>query len=90
MPWNSLPTRKRSVVLRSQQIPGFLLMLLVVDVFDNSELKVDFKPLYHCIHIYTALDSLDELRKSYQADRRVRRIILQPFFLLTCHRLNRN
>ena len=65
-------------------------MPLVVDVFDNNELKVDFKPLYHCIHIYTALDSLDELRKSYQADRRVRRIMLQPSFLLTCRRLNRN
>ena len=65
-------------------------MLLVVDVFDNSELKVDFKPLYHCIHIYTALDSLDELRKSYQADRRVRHILLQPFFLLKCHRLNQS
>jgi len=35
-------------------------------------LKVDFKPLYQSIHIYTALDSLDELRKSYQADRKVR------------------
>jgi hypothetical protein len=45
-------------------------MLSLVDVFDNSELKVDFKPLYRCIHIDTALDSLDELRKSYQADRR--------------------
>jgi exocyst complex component 6 len=33
--------------------------------------KVDFKPLYQNIHIYTALDSLDELRKSYQADRKV-------------------
>jgi hypothetical protein len=65
-------------------------MLPLVDVFDNSELKVDFKPLYHCIHIYTALDSLDELRKSYQADRRVRRITLRPFFLLTCYRLNRS
>jgi hypothetical protein len=55
-------------------------MLPLVDVFDNNELKVDFKPLYHCIHIYTALDSLDELRKSYQADRRVRRImaVLSP------------
>lgn len=51
-------------------------MLVTVDVFDNSELKVDFKPLYHCIHIYTALDSLDELRKSYQADRRVRNIMV--------------
>lgn len=35
-------------------------------------LKVDFKPLYQSIHIYTTLDSLDELRKSYQADRKVR------------------
>jgi len=57
-----------------------LLTFFAVDVFDNSELKVDFKPLYHCIHIYTALDSLDELRKSYQADRRVCRITLRPFF----------
>jgi hypothetical protein len=70
--------------------PWILLMLSLVDVFDNSEPKVDLKPLYHCIHIYTALDSLDELRKSYQADRRVRHITLRPFFLLACHRLNRN
>ena len=35
-------------------------------------LKVDFKPLYQSIHIYTTLDSIDELRKSYQADRKVR------------------
>ncbi|KAF9649350.1 exocyst complex component sec15 subunit [Thelephora ganbajun] len=48
------------------------------DVFDNSELKVDFKPLYHCIHIYTALDSLDELRKSYQADRRAQSDLILP------------
>ena len=44
-------------------------------------LKVDFKPLYQSIHIYTALDSLDELRKSYQADRKVRspnRTFLHP------------
>ncbi|KAH9021143.1 exocyst complex component sec15 subunit [Lactarius pseudohatsudake] len=33
-------------------------------------LKVDFKPLYQSIHIYSTLDSLDELRKSYQADRK--------------------
>ncbi len=35
-------------------------------------LKVDFKPLYQSIHIYATLDSLDELRKSYHADRKVR------------------
>jgi exocyst complex component 6 len=41
------------------------------NVLDNENLQVDFRPLYQCIHIYAALDSLDELRKSYQADRKV-------------------
>jgi exocyst complex component 6 len=48
-------------------------------------LKVDFKPLYQSIHIYTALDSLDELRKSYQADRKVRsskRTLLHPLIII--------
>jgi hypothetical protein len=48
-------------------------------------LKVDFKPLYQSIHIYTTLDSLDELRKSYQADRKVRsskRILLQLLIIV--------
>ncbi|KAF8270908.1 exocyst complex component sec15 subunit [Lactarius quietus] len=41
-------------------------------------LKVDFKPLYQSIHIYTALDSLDELRKSYQADRKAQSDLILP------------
>ena len=41
-----------------------------VNVFENDTLHVDFKPLFECIHIYTRLDSLDELQKSYQADRK--------------------
>ena len=45
---------------------------LTVDVLDNDKLHVDFKPLFECIHIYSALDSLSELQKSYQADRKVR------------------
>jgi len=36
-----------------------------------DQVKVDFQPLYQCIHIYMSLDSLDELRNSYQADRKV-------------------
>jgi len=43
----------------------------LVDVLDNDKLHVDFKPLFECIHIYTALNSLDELKRSYQADRKV-------------------
>ncbi|KAK1231800.1 Rab GTPase-binding exocyst subunit S15 [Marasmius sp. AFHP31] len=41
------------------------------NVLDNDQLRIDFKPLYQCIHIYTALESLAELQKSYQADRTV-------------------
>ncbi|KAH9972951.1 exocyst complex component sec15 subunit [Lactifluus volemus] len=41
-------------------------------------LEVDFKPLYQSIHIYTALDSLDELRKSYQADRKAQSDLILP------------
>ena len=51
---------------------GFSLPTAKLDnVLENDKLQVDFKPLYECIHIYTTLDSLDELRKSYQADRKV-------------------
>ncbi|KAI9447688.1 exocyst complex component sec15 subunit [Lactarius indigo] len=41
-------------------------------------LKVDFKPLYQSIHIYSTLDSLDELRKSYQADRKAQSDLILP------------
>ncbi|KAF8591599.1 exocyst complex subunit Sec15-like protein [Ramaria rubella] len=48
------------------------------DVLDNDKLKVDFKPLYQCIHIYTALDSLEELQRSYQADRKAQSTLILP------------
>jgi hypothetical protein len=53
------------------------------NVLDNDKLKVDFQPLYQCIHIYTTLDSLDELRKSYQADRKVAflRVLLSKIYI---------
>ncbi|GAA5858297.1 hypothetical protein JCM8547_004638 [Rhodosporidiobolus lusitaniae] len=40
------------------------------NVLDNDTVKIDFKPLYTCIHIYDALDAREELQLSYQADRR--------------------
>ncbi|GAA6041621.1 hypothetical protein JCM8097_007771 [Rhodosporidiobolus ruineniae] len=40
------------------------------NVLDNEAVKIDFKPLYTCIHIYDALDAREELQLSYQADRR--------------------
>ncbi|KAF8517783.1 exocyst complex subunit Sec15-like-domain-containing protein [Gautieria morchelliformis] len=48
------------------------------DVLDNDKLKVDFKPLYQCIQIYTALDSLEELQRSYQADRKAQSTLILP------------
>ena len=55
-------------------IPSLVLYRCLTYLVDMvlETLKVDFKPLYQSIHIYTALDSLDELRKSYHADRKVR------------------
>lgn len=48
-----------------------LWLTVLVDALDNDEIKVDFKPLYHCIHIYEALGQKPELQRSYQDDRKV-------------------
>jgi hypothetical protein len=48
------------------------------NVLDNDKIKVDFKPLFQCILIYTALDSLTELQKSYQADRKAQSDLILP------------
>ena len=40
-------------------------------LLDDQTTKIDFKPLYQCIHIYDTLDALEDLQKSYQADRSV-------------------
>ncbi|KAK0490802.1 rsec15 [Armillaria novae-zelandiae] len=48
------------------------------DVLNNDELKIDFKPLFECIHIYTTLDSLNELQRSYQADRKAQSDLILP------------
>ncbi|GAA5981050.1 hypothetical protein JCM10908_003964 [Rhodotorula pacifica] len=40
------------------------------NVLDNESVKIEFKPLYTCIHIYDTLDAREELQLSYQADRR--------------------
>ncbi|KAF7332249.1 Rsec15 protein [Mycena kentingensis (nom. inval.)] len=49
------------------------------DVLNNEQINVDFKPLFECIHIYTTLDSLDELQKSYQADRKAQSDLILPY-----------
>ncbi|KAF7301857.1 Rsec15 protein [Mycena indigotica] len=48
------------------------------DVLNNEQISVDFKPLFECIHIYTTLDSLEDLQKSYQADRKAQSDLILP------------
>ena len=67
--WRLLATKQLTVRTVSH-LPSCIPHILVDMVLET--LEVDFKPLYQSIHIYTTLDSLDELRKSYQADRKVR------------------
>lgn len=43
-----------------------------VNALDNEHIRIDFKPLYQCIHIYEALDCKAELQRNYQEDRKVR------------------
>ena len=64
--WKLLATKQQTV--RTVSYISSCISYIPVDMVLE---KVDFKPLYQNIHIYTALDSLDELRKSYQADRKV-------------------
>lgn len=79
----------RTSLLRS--IPASTHNLSTLDnVLDNDQLKVDFTPLYQCIHIYTALDALDDIRKSYQADRKASDTVpLSAPFLMFLDRRNR-
>ncbi|KIK29291.1 hypothetical protein PISMIDRAFT_27231 [Pisolithus microcarpus 441] len=52
-----------------------------VNVMSCDTVKVDFQPLYQCIHIYASLESLDELRSSYQADRKAQSDLILPLTL---------
>ncbi|KAH9985200.1 exocyst complex component sec15 subunit [Russula compacta] len=78
MRWRS--RREKDPMLRSSLV-GSAVETVSYETTDDmvlETLKVDFKPLYQSIHIYTALDSLDELRKSYQADRKAQSDLILP------------
>ncbi|TFK55453.1 rsec15 [Heliocybe sulcata] len=74
--------RERDPMLRSTRVGSAVEWVTYekteFDALNNENVTVDFKPLYQCIHIYTALDSLDELRKSYQADRKAQSDLILP------------
>ncbi|KAL4399832.1 Rab GTPase-binding exocyst subunit S15 [Malassezia pachydermatis] len=47
-----------------------------VNFLDNEKVKVDFKPLYQCIHIYEVLDQREQLQMNYQEDRKAQASLL--------------
>jgi exocyst complex component 6 len=49
-----------------------------VDPLNNERISIDFQPLYEAIHIYNCLNKGDELRESYEADRRGQMNLLLP------------
>ncbi|TEB35768.1 rsec15 [Coprinellus micaceus] len=78
--WRS--KREKDPLLRMSRV-GSAVELITYEktdfnVLNNDRLQVDFKPLFECIHIYTSLDSLNELQKSYQADRKAQSDLILP------------
>ncbi|KAG6337221.1 hypothetical protein ID866_1851 [Astraeus odoratus] len=70
--------REKDPMLRMSRV-GSAVEMVTYERSDNNILncdavKVDFQPLYQSIHIYMSLDSLDELRYSYQADRKAQEL----------------
>ncbi|TVY83612.1 Exocyst complex component sec15 [Lachnellula suecica] len=48
------------------------------DVLDNAELKVDFTPLFECLHIHEALGQSEKFRVEYATTRRQQKDLLLP------------
>ncbi|KAF8842725.1 exocyst complex subunit Sec15-like protein [Paxillus ammoniavirescens] len=78
--WRS--RREKDPMLRLSRVGSAVEMVAYertdVNVLDNDKIRVDFQPLYQCIHIYMSLDSLDDLRTSYQADRKAQSDLILP------------
>ncbi|KAH9482752.1 Exocyst complex component 6 [Psilocybe cubensis] len=78
--WRS--RREKDVLLRSNRVGSAVELVtyekIEFNVLDNDKLHVDFKPLFECIHIYTTLNALNELQKSYQADRKAQSDLILP------------
>ncbi|KAG8218663.1 exocyst complex subunit Sec15-like-domain-containing protein [Butyriboletus roseoflavus] len=74
--------REKDPMLRSSRVGSAVEMVTYErtdsNVLDKDKIGVDFQPLYQCVHIYISLDSLDDLRTSYQADRKAQSDLILP------------
>lgn len=48
------------------------------DVLDNEHVKIDFTPLFECLHIHESLGERDEFRVTYATVRRQQKELLMP------------
>ncbi|KAK0191169.1 rsec15 [Armillaria mellea] len=71
---DNMETRSRRWRSRREKDP----FLRMSRVGSAVELVTSENLLFECIHIYTTLDSLDELQRSYQADRKAQSDLILP------------
>ncbi|PWN28587.1 exocyst complex subunit Sec15-like protein, partial [Jaminaea rosea] len=78
--WRSRSERKGSDVLRVAKVNGPVESVYnertEYSFMNNSEVHIDFSPLYQCIHIHDVLDLREELQRNYQEDRRAQANLL--------------
>jgi hypothetical protein len=48
-----------------------LYLYYTVNIVNNDQVHIDFKPLYQCLHIYEELGKRNEFKSNYEEDRRV-------------------
>ena len=55
-----------------------LFYIFLVNVMDNYQVRVDFRPLYQCLHIHEILGIRQSFRSHYEENRRVneKRLVL--------------
>ncbi|CAO1614166.1 unnamed protein product [Sympodiomycopsis kandeliae] len=78
--WRSRGERKDSDVLRLAKVNGPVESVfnerIEYNFMDNEQVRIDFEPLYQCIHIHDVLDLREELQRNYQEDRRAQANLL--------------
>src|SRR5579859_3433597 len=57
------------------------LLIVLVDPLNNEQISVNFQPLYEAMHIYGSLNKAEELRRTYDADRRKQMDLLLPSYI---------
>lgn len=62
-------------------LDGVSLLTISVDPLNNEEISVNFQPLYEAMHIYGSLNKAEELRRTYDADRRKQMDLLLPSYI---------